>query len=200
MNPSSLRRILITDRALAPDGDLIAAVARAVARAGATMVVVRELDLPDAEQVRLAAEIARAVPTPVLLARHPRLALEAGAEGVQLGWGSPPPAEARAILGPDRVVGASVHSVEEGLAVAGTGVDYLLLGPVFPTPKPHGLVFPIGVEAVRKLAEATKVPVVAVGGIDDAREAEVLAAGAAGVAAIRAFMRAGAADGPAPGR
>lgn len=164
------------------------------------MVVVRELDLPDAEQVRLAAEISRAVSTPVLMARQPRLALEAGVAGVQLGWGSPSPAEARAILGPDRIVGASVHSVEEGLAVAGAGVDYLLLGPIFPTPKPHGLVFPIGVAAVRKLAAATAIPVVAVGGIDHAREAEVLAAGAAGVAAIRAFMREGAADGQAPAR
>jgi thiamine-phosphate diphosphorylase len=160
------------------------------------MVVVRELDLPDAEQVRLAAEIARAVSTPVLMARNPKLALEAGVAGVQLGWGSPPPAEARTILGPDRIVGASVHSVDEGLAVAGTGVDYLLLGPVFPTPKPHGLVFPIGVAAVQKLAAATKVPVVAVGGIDPSREAEILAAGAAGVAAIRAFMREEPADAP----
>lgn len=162
------------------------------------MVVVRELDLPEAEQVRLAAEIARVVPTPVLMARHPKLALEARVSGVQLGWGSPSPAEARALVGKDLIVGASVHSVEEGLAVASAGVDYLLLGPVFPTPKPHGLVFPIGVEAVRKLAAATRVPVVAVGGIDEAREPEMLAAGAAGVAAIRAFMRAGLPDGQAP--
>jgi thiamine-phosphate diphosphorylase len=169
-----------------------------VERAGATMVVVRELDLPAAEQVRIATAIARAVLVPVLMARHPRLAADAGLAGVQLGWGSPSPVEAREILGSDRIVGASIHSVDEGLAASDSGVDYLLLGPIFPTPKPHGLVFPIGVGAVRALASRTRVPIVGVGGIDPAREGEVMAAGATGIAAIRAFMIEGQAPAQPP--
>ena len=161
------------------------------------MVVVRELALPAPEQVRLATEIAGAVGIPVVMARDPRLAFEAGVAGVQLGWGSPPPALAREILGPDRIIGASVHSVEEGVRAAQAGVDYLILGPVFPTPKPHCLAFPVGVAAVRQLASAVRLPVVGVGGIDGSREDEVLGAGAVGVAAIRAFMTEGAEpDGP----
>jgi thiamine-phosphate pyrophosphorylase len=162
------------------------------------MVVVRELDLPAAEQVRLGVETARRVAVPVLMARQPLLAIEAGLAGVQLGWGSPPARDARELLGPDRIVGASVHSVDEGRTVAEAGVDYLLLGPIYPTPKRHGLVFPLGLDAIRTLVATVRVPVVAVGGIDAAREAEVLAAGAAGIAAIRAFMAEGAADTPAP--
>jgi thiamine-phosphate diphosphorylase len=155
------------------------------------MIVVRELDLAEDEQVTLAQEVAARASVPVLMARSPRLALSAKAAGVQLGWGSPSPVEARLELGMGAMIGASVHSVEEGLQLAETGVDYLLLGPVFPTPKRHGLVFPIGVEAVRKLASLTKTPVVAVGGIDLSREKELRDAGAAGIAAIRAFMAPG---------
>jgi thiamine-phosphate diphosphorylase len=164
------------------------------------MVVVRELDLPGPEQVKLASAIAAKVPVPVLMARSPALALEAEVAGVQLGWGSPSPVETRRILGMQRIVGASVHSVDEGLALADAGIDYLLLGPVFPTPKPHGLALPIGVEAVRKLASASHVPVVAVGGIDLTLEPELLATGAAGIAAIRAFMAEGGPAAPAPAR
>lgn len=154
------------------------------------MVIVREVDLPGPEQVRLTRDIAALVDVPVILARNPALAVEAGAEGVQLGWTSPAVSDARALLGPGRIIGASVHSVEEGMRQAEAGADYLMLGPIHPTPKRHGLVFPLGVEALRRLASATRVPVVAVGGMDASREAEALAAGAAGVAAIRAFMTA----------
>jgi thiamine-phosphate pyrophosphorylase len=186
-----LRRVLVTDRTLAPGVSLRAAVERAIDAAGITAVVLRELDLPTEEQAALARELVASLPVPVLMARNAALAREAGCAGVQLGWDSPSPVEARDVLGRGPVVGASVHSVEEGLRVAELGVDYLLFGPVFPTPKRHGLVFPVGLEAVQRLAGMTKVPIVAVGGMDLSREADARAAGAAGIAAIRAFMAAG---------
>lgn len=195
MDPSHLRRLLITDRALAPVSSLVDAVVRAVDRAALTMIVLRELDLAADDQVLLLKELAARVPIPVMMARSADLALRSGAAGVQLGWGSPSVVAARHILGMRFVIGASVHSVEEGLEQAEAGADYLLLGPIFPTPKRHGLVFPIGTEAVRRLTALTKTPVVAVGGIDASREREVLDAGAAGIAAIRAFMAAGRAAG-----
>jgi thiamine-phosphate pyrophosphorylase len=167
-------------------------VARAVERAGITMVILRELDLPDAEQVLLARELVSRLPVPVLVARKPELAAESGAAGVQLGWNSPSADEARAVLGEKHIIGASVHSVEEGVAAAKARVDYVTLGPIFPTPKPHGLVFPVGVEAIKALAQAIGIPIVAVGGITAENEDAILAAGASGVAAIRAFMAAGA--------
>jgi thiamine-phosphate pyrophosphorylase len=191
VNQESLRRVLVTDRALAPEGGLLAAVTRAIERAGITMVVVRELDLPPEEQVRHARDVVSAVRVPVLVARNPALALEAGAAGVQLGWDSPSAVEARAVLGIHRIIGASVHSVDEGLQAAEAGADYLLLGPIFPTPKRHGLALPLGLEAVRKLASLTTTPVVAIGGLDASHEPEARAAGAAGIAAIRAFMAEG---------
>jgi thiamine-phosphate pyrophosphorylase len=191
MNPDLVRRVLVTDRALAPEGEFVETVAKAVSSAGITMVVLRALDLPAEDQVRHAQEVIARVPVPVVFARSPELALRAGAAGVQLGWTSPSPVEARAILGMDRVIGVSVHSVDEGLKMAEFGVDYLLLGPIFATPKRHGLMLPLGMEAVRKLSGATQTPVVAIGGIDASHEQEVRAAGGAGIAAIRAFMAAG---------
>jgi thiamine-phosphate pyrophosphorylase len=154
------------------------------------MVVLRELDLPADEQVRVAREIMSLVSCPVLVARDPEVARRAGAAGVQLGWTSPTAAQARDILGPEAIVGVSVHSIEEGRAT-GPEADYLLFGPIYPTPKPHGLVFPVGVVALRKLASEVPTPVVAIGGIDLSHEPELVAAGAAGIAAIRAFMAAG---------
>lgn len=154
------------------------------------MVVVRELDLPADDQVLVVREILSRVSCPVLVARDPEIARGAGAAGVQLGWTSPTAADARAILGPGAIVGKSVHSIEEGRAV-GPEADYLLFGPIFPTPKPHGLVFPVGVDALRTLASEIRMPVVAVGGIELAQEAELVGAGAAGIAAIRTFMAAG---------
>jgi thiamine-phosphate pyrophosphorylase len=191
MDPAILRRVLVTDRAAAPDGALLSAVQSAIRSAGITMVVLRELDLPPDEQVRCAQDLIAGVAVPVIMARSPELALRSGAAGVQLGWTSPSPVEARSVLGMERIVGASVHSVEEGLKMAEFGVDYLLLGPIFPTPKRHGLVLPIGLRAIRDLCRLTRTPVVAIGGIDQGVEADALAAGAAGIAAIRAFMAAG---------
>lgn len=191
MTPATVRRVLVTERALAPPGALVDAVVRAVAAGGITMVVVREVDLAPGDQVRYAQDLIARVGVPVLMARNPELALRAGAAGVQLGWTSPSPVEARAALGLDRIIGASVHSVEEGVEVAEFGVDYVMLGPIFPTPKRHGLVLPLGLDAVAELARRVKIPVVAIGGMDLAREQDALAAGAAGIAAIRAFMAAG---------
>ena len=87
-------------------------------------------------------------------------------------------------------MGVSVHSIEEGRA-AGPEADYLLFGPIYPTPKPHGLVFPVGVDALRTLASEVRIPVIAVGGIELSHEPDLIGAGAAGIAAIRAFMAAG---------
>lgn len=112
------------------------------------------------------------------------IALAVGAHGVQLGRGSLSVSDARP-LNPDWIVGRSVHSLAEAAAAAAEKPDYLLVGPVFATAT-HPDTEPLGVDVLREIA-ALGLPVIAIGGMTFDRVAAVRAAGASGVAAIRAL-------------
>ncbi|HYC77142.1 MAG TPA: thiamine phosphate synthase, partial [Planctomycetota bacterium] len=168
MDRRVLERVCISDRRATPDGDLAAGVLRAVATRGATLVILRELDLaPDAQ----AAWIRRLRPklppgVPLLLARDAAGAAAAGADGVQLGFGSVSAEEARRLLEPGALVGRSVHTPEEAAEAGLEGADFVLFGPVKSTPKPRP-VAPVGFDALRAACEASRIPVVAVGGLTE---------------------------------
>ncbi len=112
------------------------------------------------------------------------IALAVRAQGVQLRTDSLAPSDARR-LNPHWWIGVSVHDLDHAAAAQAAGADYLLVGPVFPTAT-HPEREPLGVAA---LAEIVKlgVPVVAIGGVTPERIPELRAAGAHGVAAIRAL-------------
>lgn len=177
-------------------GRPLAGVAAAAARAGAAALHLREKDLPAAELLRLAREVAAAVrPCATLVLVNGRLdvALAAGADGVHLGRDALPVGAARRLAerlaGPGFLVGASVHSVEEARAAAGEGADYLLFGHVFETGSKPGLPGR-GLEALAAVCAAVPVPVVAIGGLSPGNAAAARAAGAAGVAVLSAVMAA----------
>jgi len=115
------------------------------------------------------------------------IALATGAAGVQLGWGSLLPEDARR-LEPEWWIGKSVHDLAEAEAARTEGADYLLVGPVFATPATptHPERPALGPRALGAIARLG-LPVVAIGGITPERVREVKAAGAYGVAAIRAL-------------
>lgn len=119
------------------------------------------------------------------------VALVLGIGQVHLGGRSMPAAAARRLLGPDALVGRSVHSAAEAGGDAGP-IDYLFAGTVFATPS-HAGTAPGGVEVVRAVAAASPAPVVGIGGITTGRAARVFSAGARGVAVIRAVW-----DAPSP--
>jgi thiamine-phosphate pyrophosphorylase len=110
------------------------------------------------------------------------VALAAGATGVQLGSRSIPPADARPLLG-DRIIGCSAHSAEGAEAVS-RWIDFLFLGTIYPTPS-HPDDAGGGPALVAAAAARTTVPILAIGGVTTERVAEVVAAGAHGVAVIR---------------
>ena len=106
-----------------------------------------------------------------------------GADGVHVGQDDTPVAEARALVGPERLVGLSTHSREE--MEAAENVDYLGVGTIFATPtKAEDAV---GLELVRVAAGAARVPWFAIGGIDLSNVHLLAAAGAHGVAVVRAI-------------
>ena len=165
-------------------GDAIAA----AVRGGIDSVQLRDRDAGAAELYAITREVvARAVGVGVFVNDRADVARAAGASGVHVGSRGLPVAAARAVLGSAQQVGVSVHSVDEAIAGARAGADYLIFGHVFATPSHPGEPGR-GVAALRAAVDAVDVPVLAIGGIDAARVAEMLATGCAGVAVIGAIL------------
>jgi thiamine-phosphate pyrophosphorylase len=156
----------------------------AALRGGVDVVQLREKELPDDELVRAAAPFRRACTLHgalFVLNDRPELVGACGADGVHIGQEDTPLEEARALAGPDRIVGLSATTAAELVGDA----DYFGVGAIFGTPtKPESQ--PGGLELVRAAAATLCVPWFAIGGIDLANVAEVAAAGAPGVAVVRA--------------
>lgn len=112
-----------------------------------------------------------------------------GADGVHLPALSFSATDARQLIGAGRLVGVSTHARTEAEAAARAGADYVIVGPVFPTPSKAGFGPPLGLAALRDTASALPVPVIGIGGITAANVADVLRAGAAGVAVIREILQ-----------
>ncbi len=117
----------------------------------------------------------------------PELAREVGADGVHLGQGDMPAVQARQLLGGDKLIGISTHSVEEALKAEAQGADYIAIGSVFPTGTKDDAQH-VGIEMLRKVRKAVRVPLVAIGGITVEGAHEALEAGADSVAVISAVM------------
>ncbi|MGI9861582.1 thiamine phosphate synthase [Moorella naiadis] len=182
------RLYVISNRHLLVSGSLVDL---AAGLAGVDYLQLREKDLPAGELYSLARQIKEVLPGGTRLLVNDRLdvALAAGVDGVHLGEKSLPPAAARRLLGPEKILGVSVHSVEGARRAAAAGVDYLLFGHIFPTASKAGLP-PRGLGALAEVAAGVDIPVIALGGITIARVASCLAAGAGGVAVMAAVMAA----------
>jgi len=117
------------------------------------------------------------------------LALAVGADGVHLGQDDLPTAEARRLLGADRLIGRSTQALDQLLQAAAEGCDYVGVGPVEATPTKPGRQ-PVGLDYVRQAAAVSPIPFFAIGGIDATNLAAVQAAGATRVAVVRAITAA----------
>jgi thiamine-phosphate pyrophosphorylase len=182
--------LLVTDRKQARR-PLTEVVAAALA-AGCRWVSVREKDLSEDDQiatVRMLMPLTRRHGAKLTLHGEAAVAALCGADGVHLPSGSDP-AAARVRLGPDKLIGVSIHTVTEAEALDPAWVDYVLAGPAFETPSKPGYGPEIGRKGLAEIARASRVPVLAIGGLNPARVAEVVAAGPAGVAVMGGVMRA----------
>lgn len=119
------------------------------------------------------------------------IARAAGADVLHLGQGDLPLDTARGIVGPDTLLGLSSHDAEQAAAAAASEADYFCVGPCWPTPTKPGRAAP-GLGLVRAAADlGTDKPWFAIGGIDEQRLPEVLAAGARRIVVVRAITAAG---------
>ena len=112
----------------------------------------------------------------------------AGAGGVHLGQTDLPPAAARKILGLDCIVGFSTHNLSQALAADKFPIDYIAVGPIFPTSTKQNPDPVVGLHGLTTIAKAVQKPIVAVGGITLEKAAQVLKAGAHSIAVIRDLL------------
>ena len=117
------------------------------------------------------------------------IALAVDADGVHLGQGDLPPALARRLLGPEKLIGRSTHAIDQLRQAVADGCDYVGVGPVNATPTKPGR-DPVGLDYVRQAAAECPLPFFAIGGIDATNLAAVLVAGASQVAVVRAITEA----------
>ncbi len=191
-NPREWGLYLVTDRTQTGGRDLLEVVDRALA-GGVRAVQLREKDLSTLDLYQLAGKLlarTRAAGATLLINDRLDVALAIEADGVHLTRRSLPPTEARALLGPSKLLGISCHSLADLLEAVAGGVDFIVLGPIFETPskRPYGP--PLGIDILREARALTSIPLVAIGGITRPRVPEVVEAGADGVAVISAVMAA----------
>lgn len=188
------RLYIVTDRRA---GDVIEIVACVLARlpVGAALVQLRDKQADGRELAAIAREllaVTRAHAAPLLINDRVDVAMAVGADGVHLPATSFSVGEARALLGDDAVIGQSTHSAAEAAAAARAGANVIVCGPVWATPDKLAYGAPLGLAELQRatgaVAAIEDAAVFAIGGIEGPeRVAEARAAGAHGVAGIRAF-------------
>jgi thiamine-phosphate diphosphorylase len=194
--PDPVLHILTSDAVIARTNFVTVAekVIAALGPRGVFHVRTRQLGGRDAVTlVRQLLPVSRAVGCPVIVNERVDVAMVASAAGVQLGTGALAVRDARKIA-PHLTIGLSIHSVAEARETENTRPDWLIAGPIFETSSHPGAVGQ-GLEFLRAVADATIVPIIAVGGITPARVGQSLAAGAAGIAVISGVW-----DAPEPER
>lgn len=195
LNPDVLRLYLVTDQALTRDRPLADVVAAAV-QGGVTCVQLREKQLGTREflaQALILKALLAPQGIPLVINDRIDIAMACGADGVHLGQNDLPVDEARKLLPPGVFIGWSVESMDDVQQSAALPVDYLGVSPIFSTPTKTDTKDPWGLEGLAVVRAATRLPLVAIGGIHAGNARDVLRAGANGLAVVSALC---AADDP----
>lgn len=185
----------ISDRTWLKEGETLTAVCEKVLENGATFLQIREKDLaPDsfeAEAKALQALCAKHK-VPFVVNDSVEIALDIDADGVHVGQSDIKGRDIRALIGPDKILGISAGTVQEAIAAEKAGADYIGVGAVFGTTTKKDA-RNLSIEQLQQIQHSVSIPVVAIGGINQANIAELSGSGVDGVAVISAIF---AADDP----
>ena len=184
-----LRLYAVTDRAWVGRQTLPQQVEAAL-KGGATCVQLREKHLDDADMLAEAKTISalcRAYHVPFILNDNVPLAKLCGADGVHVGQDDLSAAEARRLLGPDKIIGVSAQTVEQAILAEQRGADYLGVGAVFHTGSKADAE-DVSHETLTAICNAVNIPVIAIGGITRDNVTELSGSGICGIAVISAIF------------
>ena len=157
---------------------------------GTTLVQLREKDLSDCEFIQEAISVKRLCErfgVPLLINDNVNVALRSGADGVHLGQDDLPLQEARKMLGPNKIIGISTHTVEEAMKAEQGGADYVGVGSVFATQTKLDANV-LSIDYIREICQAVNIPVVAIGGIKEENMDVLRNTGVAGIAVVSAIF------------
>jgi thiamine-phosphate pyrophosphorylase len=188
------RLYLITDRNVLMHGALLQDAVEKALQGGARAVQLREKDLGIRDLLGMAyalREVTGRYKAKLFVNGRVDVAIAVGADGVHLGSADIPVQAARKAAGESMLIGVSTHSLQEARKAEQEGADFITLGPVYETPSKQRYGKPIGIQPLLKAREEVSVPVFAIGGVKPERVAEVLDAGASGIAVISAVLASG---------
>lgn len=186
----SSRLLLVTDRHQTKGRPLVPLLKRVLSVA-APAIQLRERDLPVRELVALAREVRGLTDSggsQLLINDRVDIALALDGVGVHLRSNSLPVSVARQLLGADRLLGVSVHGVEEAVQAESQGADYVIFGPIYETPSKQAFGPPLGLHSLEQVCRLVRIPIIGIGGVTAARVGEMRQAGAFGVAVITAIL------------
>ncbi|MFA0513896.1 thiamine phosphate synthase [Vibrio breoganii] len=189
MNPYEL--YFVTDDQ--QDIETLCSVVKQAIAGGVTMVQIREKHgdvRAFIERARAVKSVMRGSGVPLIINDRVDVALAVDACGVHLGQSDMPVADARRLLGDDKLLGLSVESEEQLLEAQSFAVDYLGVSAIFATPTKTNTVKHWGIEGLTKAVELSKLPLVAIGGINDSNIKSVVDTGVDGIALVSAISAA----------
>jgi len=186
----SSRLLLVTDRHQTNGRPLVPLLQQACA-AASPLVQLRERDLSGGELIMLAHDVQSVTAShrsQLLINDRIDIALTMDGVGVHLRSNSLPVSVARRLLGRGRLLGISVHAVEEAMEAESQGADYLILGPIYETPSKQAFGPPLGIHTLEEACRLVGIPIIGIGGVTASRVREMRDAGAFGVAVITAIL------------
>jgi len=186
----SMKLYLVTGHGTQQGRSVVDIAEQAVA-GGVEIVQLREKDMSDEEMIVLARELhERLLPTgvPLIINDRVNVAKAIDAEGVHVGQSDMAYAEARRILGPDKIIGLSCENMQQVIAANDLDVDYIAVSPVFSTPTKTNTAAPFGLEGLREACKVSNHKVCAIGGINASNIREIRDAGADSAAVVSAIV------------
>jgi len=192
MSSPDFKLYFITDQQNCPQADIVSVIQQ-VSQAGCTAIQIREKNLTARQLVSLAEQAKQRCSdsnTSILINDRIDVMLASRADGVHLTSQGIAPGAARALCGANKIIARSTHSIDEIKEAEKQGCDFVLFGPIFPTPSKIKYGSPQGLKKLSLAAAATTLPVFAVGGIDLQNTEQCLEHGARGVAVISAILKA----------
>lgn len=181
----------ITDSTCVPPEKFLATV-EAACKGGATLVQLREKDRPTREYMELARathKVTSRYNIPLIIDDRVDIALAIDAEGVHVGQTDMPVSDARRILGPNKIVGATTKTIPQALEAAEQGADYLGVGAIYPTTTHVNTVI-TPVETLNEIVKAVPIKVNAIGGLNKGNIGVLKGSGIAGICVVSAIMKA----------